>query len=53
MLTPAIVFSISPHKCAPLPLPEDENVSWPARTFAREINSFTDFAGSVGWTTST
>ena len=47
------VMNISSARCWVLPVPEDAQVSSPARVFANATSSFTFFVGSDGCTVST
>src|SRR5262245_26962376 len=49
--TPAMLLNISPAKCGVLPLPAEGKLSLPGCAWAYAINSFTDFTGNDGCTT--
>ena len=53
ILTPAATLNSSPAICMPTPVPPEAKLSLPGCDFAKSINSFTDFTGRLGCTSST
>jgi hypothetical protein len=53
VVTPAAASNASPAMCCVLPTPEDAYFKSPGFAFASATSSFTSFAGTAGFTTST